>query len=93
MQKAREQKRQAALDEAASLYELSAVQGQPWNPEAEARVNGGFLFSPFTLEEAITRRTRLQAARLAESGLFPRTARSPYQQPPAKFGGATPRAA
>jgi hypothetical protein len=93
MQKAREQKRQAALDEAASLYKLSAAQGQPWNPEAEAKANGGFLFSPSVLEEAITRRTRLQAVRLADADRFLQRATPQNRQPFTKFGAFTPRAA
>jgi hypothetical protein len=93
MQKAREQKRQAALDEARSLYELTAAQGQPWSPEAEARANGGFLFSPSLLQEAITRRTRLHAARLAESGLLLRGTRPPNRQSLAKSHPFTSRAA
>lgn len=70
MQKAREEKRQAALSESLPLYCHAAAQGKTWRPEAEAKANGGFIFSPSLLEEAISRRTRLQAARVAEPGSF-----------------------
>jgi hypothetical protein len=79
MQKAREQKRQAALNEAQDLYAYAAAHGEPWSAEAEAKANDGFVFSPSFLEDAIRRRTRLQATRLAESGLFTQNANRPTQ--------------
>jgi hypothetical protein len=63
MQNARAQKRQDALKEAQSLYRQAAAQGKVWSPEAEAKVNGGFVFSPAYLEETIARTTRLQESR------------------------------
>jgi hypothetical protein len=77
MQKAREQKRQAALNEAQDLYAYAAAHGEAWSAEAEAKANDGFVFSPSFLEDAIRRRTRLHAARLAQSGLFTQNANRP----------------
>jgi hypothetical protein len=66
MQKNRQERHEAALREAQALYCHAVAQGQTWSPEAEANANGGFVFSPSVLEETIARRTRLQAARVAE---------------------------
>jgi hypothetical protein len=92
-QSAREQKRQAALAESAPLYRQAAAQGETWSPEAEARVNGGFVFSPSTLEEAIGRQTRLHAARLSETSFFTQTKARPARTPLAEFQTCVPRAA
>jgi hypothetical protein len=93
MQSAREQKRQAALAESMSLYRHAAAQGETWSPEAEARSNGGFVFSPSTLEEAIGRQTRLLAARLSEPSFLTQTKARPARAPLAEFQTCVPRAA
>jgi hypothetical protein len=94
MQSAREQKRQAALAESMSLYRHAAAQGETWSPEAEAKANGGFVFSPSLLAEAIGRRTRLQAARLAELGSLSKGDASLFTHKWSReFASTAPRAA
>src|SRR5579862_2613822 len=79
IQSAREQKRQAALAESMHLYRHATAQGESWDPQAEARVNGGFLFSPLTLEEAIGRQTRLRSTRLSEPNVFTQSKARPIR--------------
>jgi hypothetical protein len=93
MQNAREQKRQAALAESMPLYRHATAQGESWDPKAEARANGGFVFSPSTLEEAIGRQTRLRAARLSEPNFFTQSKAQPARTPLAEFRTCVPRAA
>ena len=92
MQNAREQKRQAALAESMSLYRHAAAQGESWDPQTEARVNGGFLFSPLTLKETIGRQTRHRAASLSGANLFTRPKALPDRSF-AEFQTCVPRAA
>src|SRR5260370_35276483 len=70
MQKIRLEKRQTALSEAKPLYKMAAAQGQPWNPESEAKDNGGFVFSTTLLEDVIGRSERGKTAPNARSGLL-----------------------
>jgi hypothetical protein len=94
MQSAREQKRQAALAESMPLYLCAAAQGETWSPETEAKANGGFVFSPSLLEEAIGRRARLQTARLAELGSLSKGDASLFTRKWSReFAATTPRAA
>src|SRR5260370_30865689 len=55
MQKIREEKRQAALAEAQPLYKMAAAQGQPWDPESEAKENGGIVFAAPFLDKVVGR--------------------------------------
>jgi site-specific DNA recombinase len=93
MQSAREQKRQTALAESMPLYRHAVARGETWNPEVEARANGGFVFSPSLLEEAGARQSRLQSARVSEPGLFTQTRTQPFRKPRAEFQFCVPCAA
>jgi hypothetical protein len=72
MQSASEQKRQAALSESMPLYRHAVARGETWSPEAEARANGGFVFSPSLLEDTGVRQSRLQSARDSEPASSPK---------------------
>ena len=62
MQKKRQESHEAALKEAQALYRHTVAKGETWNAEAEAKANGGFVFSTGFLHHTIARADRLQAA-------------------------------
>jgi hypothetical protein len=62
IQKTRQERHQSALNEAQALYRHATAKGETWNAEAEAKANGGFVFSTGFLKEAVGRADRLQSA-------------------------------